>query len=280
MKTPEIIVASKASRLQRKSIRAHLGLGASPHVSLSETGDMVVFDGQQYSLYFAHGGLQIERAFKEALKAKKLSREQRQQIRETISKLVLKAAGPIIGQGESEGQKLGKAPMPNLRDLMDQLRQAGVTIQGEAIFVAALGGVDSDAEWATMFTQLAATGRKDQILFSRESEDSPSSQELDHILRGYPFTFEQRQIVVQNILVRDAPKSRMRAAFDQSDYGGDDGYWGIWQVAFSAGSSARQEFDANLGIATEIRSTGEGGAFMMRSDIAEKIRSTPLDIVA
>jgi hypothetical protein len=84
-------------RLQRKAARA--GIAAKrvkrSAPSLSPKGDMLMFDGKSYSLYYAHGGLQIDRTFKMDLRKKGYSSDERREIFEQVNILV--AESPSIG---------------------------------------------------------------------------------------------------------------------------------------------------------------------------------------
>ena len=88
---------SAMQRLQRKAARA--GIAAKRFkrsaTSLSPEGDMLLFDGKTYSLYYAHGGLQIDRSFKSDLRKKGYSSDERCEIFEQVNKLVAKS--PSIG---------------------------------------------------------------------------------------------------------------------------------------------------------------------------------------
>ncbi len=88
--------------------------------------------------------------------------------------------------------------MPTIQNLLCELKNAGVTIAGEdAIQSAATSAGDS---WPQVFSELAVTGRKDGVLLTTQAGTGPTMERLDHILSGYPFTFEQCQIVMQNII--------------------------------------------------------------------------------
>lgn len=84
-------------RRQRKAARA--GIAAKrvkrSAPSLSPEGDMLLFDGKTYSLYYAHGGLQIDRSFKTDLRKKGYSSDERREIFDQVDKLVAKS--PSIG---------------------------------------------------------------------------------------------------------------------------------------------------------------------------------------
>lgn len=84
-------------RRQRKAARAGIAVN---HVkrsmpSLSPGVDMLLLDGKTYSLYYAHGDLQIDRSFKSDLRKKGYSSDERREIFEQVKKLV--ANSPSIG---------------------------------------------------------------------------------------------------------------------------------------------------------------------------------------
>jgi hypothetical protein len=56
---------------------------------------MLLFEGKSYSLYYAHGSLQIDRTFKIDLRKSEYSSEERREIFEQVNKLV--ANSPSIG---------------------------------------------------------------------------------------------------------------------------------------------------------------------------------------
>ena len=85
-------------RRQRKAARA--GIAASrvkrPMPSLSPEGDTLLFDGETYSLYYAHGDLQIDHTFKANLRKKGYSPDERREIFEQVKKLVVES--PSVGK--------------------------------------------------------------------------------------------------------------------------------------------------------------------------------------
>lgn len=95
------VLDSAPLRRQRKVARA--GIAASrvkrPTLSLSPEGDTLLFDGKTYSLYYAHGNLQIDRTFKLDLRTKGYGSEERREIIEQAKKLVAgsPSAGNIFG---------------------------------------------------------------------------------------------------------------------------------------------------------------------------------------
>lgn len=95
------VLDSASLRHQRKAARA--GIAASrvkrPTLSLSPESDTLLFDGKTYSLYYAHGNLQIDRTFKVDLRTKGYGSEERREIIEQAKKLVAgsPSAGNIFG---------------------------------------------------------------------------------------------------------------------------------------------------------------------------------------
>ncbi len=94
---------TSAQRQHRKALRTSLGMASReviPPLTLSAKGDELIFDGQAYSLFFAHGDLQIERTFASCLRKKGFSAPTRQEIHRRVKALV--AASPlsfnILGQ--------------------------------------------------------------------------------------------------------------------------------------------------------------------------------------
>ena len=95
------VLDSAPLRRQRKAARA--GIAANrvkrPTLSLSPEGDTLLFDGEAYGLYYAHGSLQIDRTFKVDLRKKGYSSDERREIFEQVNKLVAESpsAGNIFG---------------------------------------------------------------------------------------------------------------------------------------------------------------------------------------
>lgn len=89
--------------------------------------------------------------------------------------------------------------MPTFNDFIDQLDAVGIAIDGrdELIKMA-----ESAPKWPDVVIDMAMQGRKRGVSLFRKASDSPSDPQLNHLLQGYPFTFEQRCMVVQNVLVR------------------------------------------------------------------------------
>ena len=95
------VLDSAPLRRQRKAARA--GIAANrvkrPTLFLSPEGDTLLFDGETYGLYYAHGSLQIDRTFKVALRKKGYDSEERREIFEQAKNLVAgsSSAGNIFG---------------------------------------------------------------------------------------------------------------------------------------------------------------------------------------
>ncbi|MFA6120840.1 MAG: hypothetical protein WC706_05725 [Sideroxydans sp.] len=97
---------STALRKQRKAARASIAATRVKQPALSLSGDTVLFDGGVYSLYYAHGGLQIDRAFKADLKSKGYKSEARREIFEQIKRIAAESSSasrniygsPLAGQ--------------------------------------------------------------------------------------------------------------------------------------------------------------------------------------
>ncbi|MDD5056577.1 MAG: hypothetical protein PHQ60_02290 [Sideroxydans sp.] len=82
-----------AQRQSRKVLRTRVMASRVPSLSLSVDGDMLLFDGQAYSLFYAHGNLQVERAFTMHLQKKGYCSSTRQKIHGQVKKLV--AGSPL-----------------------------------------------------------------------------------------------------------------------------------------------------------------------------------------
>ena len=90
------VLASSDQRRRRKAERAKLAAAPkSPVPTLSSEGDSLLFDGHNYSLYYAHGGLRVEPAFKEYLLKKGFTPEVRSELFRRINRLV--AESPLAG---------------------------------------------------------------------------------------------------------------------------------------------------------------------------------------
>lgn len=97
---------STALRKQRKAARARIAATREKRPALSLSGDTLLFDGGVYSLYYAHGGLQIDRSFKADLKSKGYKSEARREIFEQIKRIAAESSSasrniygsPLAGQ--------------------------------------------------------------------------------------------------------------------------------------------------------------------------------------
>lgn len=93
-------------RKQRKAARAGIAATREKRPALSLSGDNLLFDGGVYSLYYAHGGLQIDRSFKADLKSKGYKSEARREIVEQIKRIAAESSlasrniygSPLAGQ--------------------------------------------------------------------------------------------------------------------------------------------------------------------------------------
>ncbi|KWW32408.1 MULTISPECIES: hypothetical protein [Cupriavidus] len=90
-----------------------------------------------------------------------------------------------------------KVNMPGFKDFIDQLKAAGVKIEGEAALAAKVAAAD---QWTEEVASLALVGRKDGIRFTRDSMDHPSNKQISAIVRGYPFTAIEQSHVVDNVV--------------------------------------------------------------------------------
>lgn len=75
--------------------------------------------------------------------------------------------------------------MPDFRDFMTQLEQAGITVTDEA--KAHAWAKQAGDNWPQAVMQMAMQGRHLGIRFIRTGDKVPTSDELHSILRGYPF---------------------------------------------------------------------------------------------
>jgi|GEM_PF-6198428 len=89
-----------------------------------------------------------------------------------------------------------------IHDLVDQLEACGVLITGRDK-VLALGSSDN---WPADLARIAMVGVREGVRFFRAHEDVTNMQ-LDRILGRYPLSDEQRNAIVNNILLDpNAPK--------------------------------------------------------------------------
>lgn len=89
--------------------------------------------------------------------------------------------------------------MPTFTDFIDELDSSNIIIDGRDTFIVKAEAAEF---WPDVVTDLARTGRKIGISLVRKSSDSPTDHQIDHLLKGYPFTAEQRQMVVNNVVIR------------------------------------------------------------------------------
>lgn len=87
--------------------------------------------------------------------------------------------------------------MPGFQDFVDQLKVAGVTIEGEAAFAAKVNAADN---WTKEVANLALIGRKDGIRFTRPSMERPSNEQIAAIVRGYPFTTIEQSHLIESVV--------------------------------------------------------------------------------
>lgn len=100
----------------------------------------------------------------------------------------------VVTSGVVEGVS---TEAPGFNDFMDQLKAAGVSIEGEASLRTK---VAASSDWTNEVGLLAEQGRKIGIRFTRGAADAPSSEQIDAILRGYPFKGAARAQVINNIV--------------------------------------------------------------------------------
>jgi len=104
--------------------------------------------------------------------------------------------------------------MPTFQDFIDQIKQAGILVQGESVLV---DKVSSSANWTAEVAMLARVGRKDGVVFERTATTQPSNYQLASILRGYAFTPEEANAVIENtmlLVVDEFRQATHDAAFD------------------------------------------------------------------
>ena len=77
-----------AQRQHRKASRAQVVASRELPLKLSADGDMLIFDGQSYSLFYANGNFRVERAFTIYLQKKGYCSSTRHKIHEQVKKLV------------------------------------------------------------------------------------------------------------------------------------------------------------------------------------------------
>lgn len=84
--------------------------------------------------------------------------------------------------------------MPDFRDFIDELKAAGVSIEGESALVDKVGNVEN---WPEEVARLAAVGRKYGIRFIQRNA---TQEKLASIVRGYPFSAADGKCVMDNIM--------------------------------------------------------------------------------
>jgi hypothetical protein len=77
-----------AQRQHRKTLRAQVVASRVPPLKLSADGDMLLFDGRSYNLFYAHGNFQVERAFTVYLQKKGYCSSTRHKIHVQVKMLV------------------------------------------------------------------------------------------------------------------------------------------------------------------------------------------------
>jgi hypothetical protein len=87
--------------------------------------------------------------------------------------------------------------MSEFQDVIAQIDKAGITIEGREQFIK---NAEATQDWPAAVTEMAFAGRKDGIRLIRKADDAPGNQQIDQILRGNPFTFEQRDLITQNVI--------------------------------------------------------------------------------
>jgi len=88
--------------------------------------------------------------------------------------------------------------MAALQDFIDQVKAIGITIEGENTLAAKAAAA---ADWTEEVANLALVGAKFGIRFTRPHLDSPSNDQIDTVVRGYPFKAESRSHVVNNVVL-------------------------------------------------------------------------------
>lgn len=84
--------------------------------------------------------------------------------------------------------------MPDFRDFVDELKAAGVSIEGESVL---LDKVHNAENWTNEVATLAAVGRKHGIRFIHVNA---TQEKLESIVRGYPFNAADAKCVIDNIV--------------------------------------------------------------------------------
>lgn len=87
--------------------------------------------------------------------------------------------------------------MPAFQDFIAQLKGIGVNVEGESVLTAKVAVAE---DWTEEVARLALMGRLDGIRFTRAGIDHPSAEQIDAVVRGYPFKPESRANVVANVV--------------------------------------------------------------------------------
>lgn len=83
--------------------------------------------------------------------------------------------------------------MPNFQDFIDQLEASGIVIEGWDRFISTARAA---ARWPDAVTNLAVRGAKNGVhLYSAALDEA----KIRSLLRGYPFTDAQQELVLKNI---------------------------------------------------------------------------------
>lgn len=85
--------------------------------------------------------------------------------------------------------------MPNFQDFVDQLDASGIVIEGRGRFIST---ADASAHWPDAVTDLVVMGAKLGVHLYIVAPDETKFRTL---LRGYPFTEAQQELVLKNITV-------------------------------------------------------------------------------
>ncbi len=89
--------------------------------------------------------------------------------------------------------------MPDFQDFIDQLRAVGVHVDGEDQLDAEQAAAGSRG-WVAVVTELALNGRKRGVRFVRAQAVQPTDEQLQRIVRGYPFSDQQARTFIRNVV--------------------------------------------------------------------------------
>lgn len=103
------------------------------------------------------------------------------------------AAKMAVKQGD-----LPEGYAPTVQNLLEQLEEFGIDVQGKNALCAAIDAAKGD-DWQTVVAELARKGRKYEIRFVVRAGVEFSEERLHRILSGYRFTHDQAMSVVQNL---------------------------------------------------------------------------------